>query len=169
MAAGARLAAGLCAFALASCGNPPVQGDGDPSPRFQVGALELHATSGAAVKTAFGYGLYLTDQPDACAAITAVPQAIWTILSVWVAPQTGGAAQATVVAPVPTPAAGQAVVGLARMNRDTATTVYDGADGTIAWTAAADGTVTLTSIDVGFAGVSGRVTGQGMVLAPCSP
>jgi len=170
VAAGRLPAAGLCALVLAAgCGNPPVGGQGDGNPRFTVGALELHAVSGAAVQTAYGWALYLSDQPDTCEAIAFVPQAQWTLLELRVSPQAGGANQASVVAPRATPAAGEAVGALTRFAVADVVLAYDAGEGALAWSAAADGTVTVTSIDVGFAGAAGRVAAEGLLLQPCSP
>ncbi|MFO0583441.1 MAG: hypothetical protein U0229_14315 [Anaeromyxobacter sp.] len=163
----ASAALALAGVLAAGCSNPPVQGQADGDLRFTVGGLELHAVSGAAVTTAYGLALYVSDQPSTCDAISAVPQAQWTLLSLRVAPQASGATTAAVAAPKAAPAAGEAVGAVARYARDVATLAYDAADGSIAWTQAADGTVTLTAIDVGFQGASGRVAGQGLVLKPC--
>ncbi|MFT3916605.1 MAG: hypothetical protein QM704_21760 [Anaeromyxobacteraceae bacterium] len=157
----------LAGALAAGCSNPPVQGGPDGDLRFTVGGLELHAVSGAAVQTAYGLALYVSDQPDTCAAISAVPQTQWTLLALRVAPQAGGASQAVVTAPKAAPAAGEAVGAVTGYARDVATLGYDAADGSVAWTQASDGTVTLTAVDVGFQGAAGRVTGEGLVLKAC--
>lgn len=165
--AGRRAALALAGALAAGCSNPPVQGPPDGDLRFTIGGLELHAVSGAAVQTAYGLALYVSDQPSTCDAIHAVPQAQWTLLALRVAPQAGGATQAAVTATKVAPAAGEAVGAVTRYARDVETLAYPAADGTVAWTQAADGTVTLTAIDVGFQGAPGRVTGEGLVLVAC--
>ena len=45
----------------------------------------------------------------------------------------------------------------------------DALDGSLAWTANNDGSITITSIDVGFAMTADRLTTGGLSLLPCSP
>jgi hypothetical protein len=156
-------------FLAATACNPPVTGDWDGTLDFTVGDITFRASSGAAVTTIYGFALYLSDQPDACEAVSFVPAGVATTLVLRVAPQSGGVVQATVVGPKPVPAPGEATGGLVRAAAGVPLVAYDAADGTVSWTANLDGSVRLDAIDVGFAGVAGRVTAADLRLAACSP
>jgi hypothetical protein len=130
--------------------------------------MDFHLSSGAAVTSAGVLELHLSDQPDTCQALIYVPVGTATTLSLRVAPAADGTTQAAVVAPRPVPGAGEAVGGLRRATGGVQSASIDAADGTVAWTPSASGVVTVTSIDVGFAGAAGRVATGPLTLPPCS-
>jgi hypothetical protein len=164
-------AAGAAALALAAAAagcNPSVHPSGGGPPEFTIGEIDLELVSGAAVETLWGWRLFLTDQLDACDAVAFVPNGLHTILELRVAPAAGGAEEATVVSPVATPGPGEAAGGIRQANALVERHAYDAADGTVAWTAEVDGSVTIDTIDVGFAGVAGRVATGALHLARCN-
>jgi hypothetical protein len=119
------------------------------------------------VATLYGFDLFLSDQPDTCAAINLTPQRA-TVLELRVAPQAGGAALASVVPPKATPGAGEAVGALVSSAAGVPLESHDAGDGSVSWTAAGSGDVTVDAVDVGFAGAVGRVAAAGLHLPACT-
>ncbi|HSB21200.1 MAG TPA: hypothetical protein VLD85_14430 [Anaeromyxobacteraceae bacterium] len=158
------LAAGLAA---GSCGNPAsARGPGN-APDFVIGGIPLDLASGAALAASGGLTLYVSDQVDTCLAVLQVPVMRTTLLELRVAPAADGTTAATVVPPKPAPAAGEAVGGITVRTGGTLNASLDAASGSVAWTANADGSVTVTSLDVGFAGTADRLTTAGLHLRAC--
>jgi len=157
------------ALAIAACseasGGP---GNGSPGPvDFTVGGMTFHVSSGAVATVGGVLTLFLTDQPDGCLAITYTPVGTATVFSLGVAPAADGTTSATVVSPRPVPAAGEAVGKLVRATHGVPDAGFDAADGSVSWTANADGSVTIVSLDVGFAGVPGRLSTGGWTIPRC--
>ena len=154
-----------------ACGTSrPAGGPGDAGPvDFTIGSIALHAGSGAAVQSAGLLRLYLSDQPDTCAAIHAVPVMTATTFSLRITPPSDTTGRATVVPPKATPAAGEATGAIAVATGGVKKDGADATDGSVSWAVNTDGSVTLTSIDVGFAGASGRLATHGLLLAACAP
>ena len=164
-----RLALGA-ALAACSCGTARRgPSDGGPKVDFEIGSLSFHISSGAVVSSGGTLTFYLSDQPDTCQAIVNVPVGAAITFSLRIAPPIDGTTRATVVAPKPAPAAGEAVGGLTRATSGVKNASLDALDGSLAWTANNDGSITITSIDVGFAMTADRLTTGGLSLLPCSP
>jgi len=157
----------------AGCGLPPADA-GQPPPEFTVGTITFRLVSGGVKRSGGLLHLYLSDQPDTCAAVAFTPVGTATYLVLDVAPPASGPLSATVVPPKLAPATGEAVGRLERRTGGALGLGYDAADGSLSWTPAPDGTVTVDALDVGFvdraapaAAVAGRVTGAGLVLRDC--
>ncbi len=155
------------AMAAGSCGNPAsARGSGNASD-FVIGGIPFDLSSGAALAASGGWTLYVSDQVDTCLAVLQVPTMRMTLLELRVAPAADGTTVATVVPPKPTPAAGEAVGGITVRTGGTLNASLDAASGSVAWTANADGSVTVTALDVGFAGTADRLTTAGLHLRAC--
>jgi hypothetical protein len=152
---------GLCA-----CAEPSVP-SGPPPPVFTLGSLTFQVSSAGARPSATGLSLYFSDQVDVCQAISFTPAGTWTKFTLAVAPQASGATSATVVGPKPSPAPGEAEGHLVRGTGGSTTATLDTASGAVTWTANADGSVSIASIDVGFAGISERIAGSTWFLRAC--
>ncbi len=161
------LAAAL-ALALSACAlNNPLTDAGPGNLDFDIGGIRLRVASGTGWTTASGLGLYLTDQPDACLAITQVPVGPAVIFWLKVAPQTDGTKTATVVPGGVTPAPGQAVGGVTAQTGGVETAHHAAVDGTVTWATNADRSYTIVSIDVGFEGSTQRLQASGLTVPPC--
>jgi hypothetical protein len=134
---------------------------------FTIGGLAFHVSSGAVATAGGVLTLYLTDQPDGCLAIAFTPMGTATIFQLGVAAAADGTTSATVVAPKSAPAPGEAVGKLVRATRGVTDESFDAANGSVSWTANADGSVTIGSLDVGFAGAAGRLTTGGLTVPHC--
>jgi len=64
---------------------------------------------------------------------------------------------------------GEAVGSLSRATGGRQDTSIAASDGSLSWTANADGSYALTSIDVGFAGTTDRLTTSSLTLRACKP
>lgn len=155
------------ALAAGSCGNPASARGSGNAPDFVIGGIPLDLASGAALAVSGGLTLYVSDQVDTCLAVLQVPVMKTTLLELRVAPAADGTTAATVVPPKPAPAAGEAVGGITVRTGGTLNASLDAASGSVAWTANADGSVTVTSLDVGFAGTADRLTTAGLHLRAC--
>jgi len=154
-----------------ACGTAkPGGGSGDAGPvDFTIGTIALHAGSGAAVQGSGLLTLYLSDQPDTCSAIHAVPVMTATTFSLRIAPPGDGSNHASVVAPKATPAPGEATGTLTVATGGVKKNSEDAADGSVGWVVNSDGSVALTTLDVGFAGTADRLSTYGLFLASCPP
>jgi len=141
--------------------------DAGGNDEFTVGSLDFHVSSGTARIAGGVLGFFLTDQPDACQAITSAPAQPTVVLSVRAVAQVDGTTMASVVAPRPTPLPGQAGGSLVRQVSGTTTASYDTATGSVSWSLDSDGRYAIPAIDVGFADVSGRVTLSGLRVGVC--
>ena len=164
------LAAALGAGACSSSGGP--WPDGGQPVDFTIDGMQFHVSDGA-VRTSGGNLLfYLSDQPDACLAVTYTPVGTAMLLTLRIAP-ISGVSSATVVPPSPppplqpSPSPGQAMGGLVKATGGIQDASADAASGTVAWTANGDGSVTIDSIDVVFAGTAGELKTYGLRLRPC--
>jgi len=158
----------LAVVAAACSGSGTGSGNGVSGPLdFTIGGIAFHVSSGAVATVGGVLTLFLTDQPDGCQAITYTPVGTATIFSLGVAAAADGTTSATVVAPKPAPAAGEAVGKLVRATGGVSSARLDAADGSVSWKSNADGSVTITSVDVGFAGAAGRLTTVGLTVPHC--
>jgi hypothetical protein len=159
------------AVLLALCGACALNNqltDGGAQFIFDIGDIHFRVSSGTG-RTASGLTLYLTDQPDACLAVTQVPVGRATILSLKVAAQADGTPAANVVANVVTPGPGQAVGAIIVEEGGVEAERKAAVDGTIGWTANTDGTYTLVAVDIGFEGATGRVHVDSLTVPGCQP
>lgn len=147
--------------------------DGGQPVDFTIAGMRFHVSDGAVSASGGNLVFYLSDQPDACLAVIAIPVGTAMLLTLRVSPPPGGATAATVVPPnpapplPPSPSPGQAMGGLVRATGGVPDASVDAANGSLAWTVNGDGSVTLTTIDVGFAGTTDRLTSWGLRLRPC--
>jgi hypothetical protein len=166
LALAAALGAGACSN---SGGSWP---DGGQPVDFTIAGLEFHVSDGAVGTSGGNLVFYLSDQPDACMAVIAIPVGTAMLFTLHVSPP-AGASSATVVPPSPPPplpplpSPGQAMGGLVRATGLVQNESVDAASGTVAWTVNGDGSVTITTIDVGFAETAGRLATYGLRLRPC--
>ncbi len=165
--AAALAALGLAGALLGACDTPATRA-GPPPPQFYVDGVLLTASSGAAVPTATGYALYISDHADTCTDVMAVPQQTLTLLTLKVTPA-GGTNAATVGAPIDAlPAAGQGYGELTVTTKGVANvTPKDTSDGSISWSVGSDGSVTIEAMDLGFAGTTDRIQASGLFLRHC--
>jgi hypothetical protein len=150
-----RLRLVLCAL-LAGCALDHQLPDGGFGVEVTIGGIQLRAASAGARAGGSSLTLYLTDQPDACLATSQIPVGRATIFELKVAPPSGGTA--TVV-----PGEGDLTVQVGGLK----TSGYDASDGSVTWTVNGDGTYTIATMDVGFAGTGDRLRLANLVLLPC--
>jgi hypothetical protein len=167
----ALVAALLLVGTLAGCGTPAVPTDFGSGQKvdFIIGGVAFHTGSGGHLLSGSVRRLFLTDTSDTCSTIGGLPRLRTVTFELQVAASASGATTATVVAQKPVPAPGEAVGSLKVTVGATTETMLIPSDGTVSWTANADRTVTITAIDVGFAGTSDRLVTSGLVLVDCSP
>jgi len=156
-----RAAALALSLAAGACGDPaytPVVPVGGPVD-FTIDGLSFHVSSGGIYKNGQQFTLYFTNQPNTCMAVAAVPQQIFIIFSLEISPAADGSLTAEVVPPRLTfPPNGQAAGTLVQTNPiQGPTTTLDTESGSVAWQANADGSVTITRLDVSFAGTADRL------------
>jgi hypothetical protein len=165
------IAAALTSGACGSLGGSPV--DGGQPVDFTIAGLAFHVSDGAVATSGGKLVFYLSDQPDACLAVTAVPVGTAMLFTLVVSPPSGGTTSATVVPPNPAPplqplpAPGEAMGGLVRATGGIVDDSVDAANGSVSWAANADGSVTITTIDVGFAATADRLATYSLWLRPC--
>ncbi len=165
-----RLLAALAALAALSC-RPS---DATPVPvatgpvDFQIDGIAFRLSSAANTLESGVLTLHLTSHVDTCAALAGTPTLTTVYLTLAVAPAADGTTAATVVTGKLVPGPGEAVGGIVQQTSGATDRSFAASDGTVTWTVAANGTtVTVDTIDVGFAGASGRVTTSGVVLPRC--
>ena len=156
----APLAVGL-ACGTSGSGHPIDVGD------YQVGNISFHFASGTAISSPV-LTLVLSDQPDTCLARTHVPVQRATMLTLKVVPAADGTTRAVVVAKS-APAAGEATGALAQATGGVEGARSVAADGSVAWAFGDKSQVTITALDVGFAGASGRITLAAPATVPPCP
>ena len=160
----------LAALLLCACGVSSSRGPTDAGPLdFNINGIPFHISDGTAVTSGGALTLYFSDQPDACLAFQNVPVGTATTLALKIAAQSDGTARATIVARKPASSPGEAVGGLSRATAGVQNASVDAANGSIAWTQNANGTISLTALDAGFAGTSDRLATYGVTLSPCAP
>lgn len=162
----------LAAAALA-CGSPTSRGTPSPGIDFTLNGVAYHLGTGAVTRPAGSSLLkvYLTDQPDTCFAVTYVPTQTMTTLELDLAPPASGPQTVAVVAGGVTtvPAAGQAVGTLSVSTRGTVSSSREATGGTIGWTVNGDRSLTLSTLDLAFAGTADRLSAPVVTIPPCPP
>jgi hypothetical protein len=158
----------LCLLALGACARDHRLADAGPGELdFEIGDIDFHVASGTARVEGTALGLYLTDQPDACLAITRLPTGSYTVFRLGVVPRADGVREATVALLARPPAPGEAVGAIGTYLGPERTGGHDADSGTVSWRPNDDGTTTLLSVDVGFAGVAGRIAAQMLTVPGC--
>lgn len=160
-----RLALALVALA-AGCGLPSADA-GQPPPEFTVGAITFRMVSGGVKRSGGLLHLYLSDQPDTCAAVAFTPVGTATYLVLDVAPPASGPFSAAVVPPKLAPEPGEAIGRLEQRTGGALGSSYDADAGVISWTGGATGPITVGAADIGFAPLAGRVVAAGLLLVEC--
>lgn len=153
------------ALGLAGCGPGPVVDQ--PSLTFTVDGITLRVASAGVVRGAGEFTLWLTDAPDTCAAVAATPVQTTTFWSLRVAPP-AGASTATVVPMKVSPAPGEATGRLEQRTGGVPGPGVDAASGSVSWTGATTGPITVDALDVGYAGTADRITAAGLVFRACN-
>lgn len=161
-------AAVLAAVLVASaCGTPsdtPGVSVGGPVD-FTIDGLSFHISSGGVYRSGQQFTLYFTNQPNTCVAVAVIPQQIFLSLALKISPPADGTFTASIGPPSPIvyPPSGLAGGTLSQLEPlvgppyQVATKVLPSADGSVSWQANADGSVTITRLDMGFAGTPDRV------------
>lgn len=163
----------LLAALAAGCGNDgPFNPDaGLPALEVTIGGVRLVANSSAAVASGNVFTILLTDQPNACQQYDIYPARTWTTLFFKLATGTVVPTVGTVVPGISLPGPGQASGKLVQATAaQPPSSSLDAQDGTVTWKSNSDGSVTLQSMDVGFAGTSDRLrTTQPIGVPNCTP
>lgn len=173
-----RAAALALALATSGCGAPaytppvPVGGPVD----FTIDGLSFHISSGAIYKSGQQFTLYFTNQPDTCTAVALIPQQIFLSLSLKISPPADGTSNASIGPPSPIvyPPSGQAGGTLSQLEPlvgapfQVATKVLNSTNGSVSWQANVDGSVTVTRLDMGFAGTPDRVKFVNLTVPVCN-
>lgn len=152
---------------LAACARDNQAPDGDGGTIPSIGGIDFRIASGAARVANGVLGLYLSDQPDACLAITQVPVGMSTTLSMLVSPAGDGKTAVAIVPGLITPGPGQGIAEIAAQIGSRVTLSYDASNGTITWTANGDGSTTIDTLDLGFSGTSDRLVETGLTVPSC--
>jgi len=151
---------------VAGCGLPTADA-GQPPPEFTVGSISFKLVSGGVKRSGGLLHLYLTDQPDTCAAVAFTPVGTATYLVLDVAPPAAGPLSAAVVPPKLAPDPGEATGRLEQRTGGAPGTSYDADAGAISWTGGATGPITVDALDIGFAPQPGRLVAAGLHLVEC--
>ena len=169
------LAAALSASACGSPSNTPVVPIGGPVD-FTIDGLSFHISSGGIYTSGQQFTLYFTNQPNTCTAVALIPQQIFLSLALKISPPADGTFTASIGSPSPVvfPPSGQAGGTLSQLEPlvgppyQVATKVLASTDGSVSWQANADGRVTITRLDMGFAGTPDRVKFVNLTVPICN-
>jgi hypothetical protein len=160
-------------LALASgCDNGgPFNPDaGLPAFDVTIGGVRLVANSSAAIANGNVFTVLLSDQPNACQQYGHFPTRTWTTLTLVLATGTTSPTVGTVVPQQAVPGPGQVVGTLVQATADLPPTKsLDAEDGTVTWKSNTDFSVSLQSMNVGFAGTSDRLQVSNIGVPPCTP
>ena len=159
----------LALVLAAACDTPGSRQANGPPVDFTIAGIAFHLSDGAAVVPAGGgVTFYLSDQPNACMAFQLVPVGTATTFMLHISPPSDGTTKAAIVA-TSTTQPGEAAGNLSRATGGKQEVSVAATDGSIAWTANADGSYLLDSIDAGFAGTTDRLATFGLTLRACKP
>ena len=172
--------AAVLAVVLAAngCGDPPytpVIPVGGPVD-FTIDGLAFHISSGGIYRSGQQFSLYFTNQPDTCTAVALIPQQIFLSLALKISPPTDGSLTASIGVPSPIvfPPSGQAGGALSQLEPlvgppyQVATKVLASSDGSVSWQANANGSVTITRLDMGFTGTPDRLKFVNLTVRICN-
>ena len=134
---------------------------------FVIGGVALRVSSGTARTEGGALALYLTDQPDACLAITQIPTGSSTVFKLVVSAGADGSTAAEVIAASGTPPPGRAVGALSVASGGTITGQRMATSGTVSWTPNPSGSTTIVALDVGFADTADRLSVAGLTVPSC--
>lgn len=167
-------AAALLVLALASAcsdGGPYDPDAGRPPFEVTIGGVRLVANSSAAVASGNVFTVLISDQPNACQQYNIYPARTWTTLFLKLAAGTSTPTVGTVVAGISLPGPGQVSGKLVKATAaQPPSASLDAQDGTVTWRSNSDNSVTLESMDVGFAGTSDRLSvSQPIGIPSCAP
>ncbi|HUM12135.1 MAG TPA: hypothetical protein VLT82_14415 [Myxococcaceae bacterium] len=165
-------AAALLALLATGCTDAvPLDPDaGFPAFEVTIGGVRLVANSSAAVVSGNVFTVLISDQPNACQQYGHYPARTWTTLTLVLAASTTTPTVGTVVPQQAVPGPGQVVGTLVQATADHPPSAsLDASDGTVTWKSNADFSVTLQSMDVGFAGTGDRLRVQSIGVPPCTP
>ena len=165
-------AAALLVALTAACdmGGPFNPDAGFPAFDVTIGGVRLVANSSAAIASGNVFTVLLSDQPNACQQYGYYPTRTWTTLTMKLAASTSTPTVGMVVPQQALPGPGQVVGTLVQATADQPPSAsLDLNDGTVTWRSNTDFSVTLQSIDVGFAGTADRLMVQAIGVPPCTP
>ena len=157
---------------VAGCndGGPFNPDAGLPAFDVTIGGVRLVANSGAAIASGNVFTVLLSDQPNACQQYGHYPTRTWTTLTLVLATGLSTPTVGTVVPQQAVPGPGQVVGTLVQATADSPPTKsFNGSDGTVTWKSNTDFSVSLQSMDIGFAGTSDRLQVQNVGVPPCTP
>lgn len=151
-------------------GGPFNPDAGFPAFDVTIGGVRLVANSSMAIASGNVFTVWLSDQPNACQQYGHFPARTWTTLKMKLAASTSTPTVGTVVPQEGVPGPGQVVGTLVKATANLPPSAnLDAQDGTVTWRSNTDYSVTLQSIDVGFAGTSDRLTVQNIGVPACTP
>ena len=151
-------------------GGPFNPDAGFPAFDVTIDGVRLVANSSAAIASGNVFTILLSDQPNACQQYGHFPARTWTTLTLVLAASTTTPTVGTVVPQQAVPGPGQVVGMLVQATADKPPTVsLDASDGTVTWKSNADFSVSLQSMDVGFAGTGDRLRVQNVGVPACTP
>ena len=157
---------------VAGCddGGPFNPDAGLPAFDVTIGGVRLRANSSAAVASGNVFTILLSDQPNACQQYGHFPAMTWTTLSMKVAASQTTPTVGTVAPEQGLPGPSQVVGALVKATADMPPSASLGLqDGTVTWKSNSDFSVTIQSMDVGFAGTADRLVAGGFTVPPCIP
>lgn len=157
---------------VAACdeGGPFNPDAGLPAFDVTIGGVRLVANSSAAIANGNVFTVLLSDQPNACQQYGHFPTRTWTTLSLVLATGTTSPTVGTVVPQQAVPGPGQVVGQLVQATADLPPSKSLAAtDGTVTWKSNSDFSVSLQSMDVGFAGTADRLQVSSIGVPPCTP
>jgi len=168
-----RLFALVLLVALASScdnGGPFNPDAGLPAFDVTIDGVRLVANSSAAIANGNIFTVLLSDQPNACQQYGHYPTRTWTTLTLVLATGTTSPTVGTVVAQQAVPGPGQVVGQLVQATADLPPSKsLDATDGTVTWKSNTDFSVSLQSMDVGFAGTTDRLRVSSVGVPACTP
>ena len=151
-------------------GGPSNPDAGLPAFDVTIGGVRLVANSSAAIASGNVFTVLLSDQPNACQQYGHFPTRTWTTLTLVLATGSTTPTVGTVVPQQAVPGPGQVVGTLVQATADLPPSVtLDATDGTVTWKSNTDFSVSLQSMDVGFAGTADRLRVSNIGVPPCTP
>jgi hypothetical protein len=165
------VAALLVALAAGCTDVGPYDPDaGFPPFDVTIGGVRLVANSSAAVASGNVFTVLISDQPNACQQYDIYPNRVWTTLFLKLATGTTTPTVGTVVPGISLPGPGQVSGKLVKATAaQPPSTSLDAQDGTVTWRSNSNSSVTIESMDVGFAGTSDRLRVQALGIPACTP
>ena len=161
----------LLAACSSSSGAPP-SGPSGPT-NFVLDGVTFHISSGGFFRNVGApITMYLTDQVDTCAAVTAIPKGVspqgWMRLELAVSPPTDGTTNVVILPALLLP--GQAAGAFIQQFEDQTPYLLQltTLSGNLSWFANPDATITMTELKVAFQGTSDTVDTYNLTIVPCN-